>query len=169
MIISIAGPTASGKTALSLKVAELLGGPERVEIVSADAMQLYRGMDIGTAKLPVAQRGGIVHHQIDVLDIHDEASVAAYQRYARQDVADIQARGKIPLVVGGSASISRLCLMNLTFLVTIRRFGVNWKRSRRVKGWLRSSPSWRSRIPSRMQRSISLTRAASSVRSKLFD
>ncbi len=115
MIISIAGPTASGKTALSLKVAELLGGPARVEIVSADAMQLYRGMDVGTAKLPVQQRCGIVHHQIDVLDIHDEASVAAYQCSAREDVADIQARGKIPLVVGGSGLYLSALLDELDF------------------------------------------------------
>lgn len=115
MIISIAGPTASGKTALSLKVAELLGGSSRVEIVSADAMQLYRGMDIGTAKLPVEQRCKIVHHQIDVLDIHDEASVAAYQREARKDVADIQARGKVPLVVGGSGLYLSALLDELDF------------------------------------------------------
>lgn len=102
MIIAIVGPTASGKTALSLEVAELLGGPEAVEIISADAMQLYRGMDIGTAKLPLSDRRGIVHHQLDVLDIAEEASVAAYQRHARTDLADIMARGKVPLVVGGS-------------------------------------------------------------------
>lgn len=115
MIISIAGPTASGKTALSLQVAELLGGPARVEIVSADAMQLYRGMNIGTAKLPVEQRRGIIHHQIDVLDIHDEASVAAYQLHARENVAEIQARGKIPLVVGGSGLYLSALLDELDF------------------------------------------------------
>lgn len=102
MIVSIVGPTASGKTALSLELAALLGGPDSVEIISADAMQLYRGMDIGTAKLPLEQRLGIPHHQVDVLDVTDEASVAAYQRSARLDVADIQSRAKIPIVVGGS-------------------------------------------------------------------
>ena len=102
MIVSIVGPTATGKTALSLAVAELLGGPEAAEIISADAMQLYRGMDIGTAKLPEAERRGIVHHQIDVLDIHEEASVAAYQRSARADLEGILAAGKTPIVVGGS-------------------------------------------------------------------
>ncbi|MCF2705706.1 tRNA (adenosine(37)-N6)-dimethylallyltransferase MiaA [Arcanobacterium haemolyticum] len=101
-IFAIVGPTASGKTALSLRVAGMLGGPDAVEIISADAMQLYRGMDIGTAKLPVAQREGIVHHQLDVLDIADEASVAAYQREARSDLEDILSRGKHALVVGGS-------------------------------------------------------------------
>ncbi|AWE42617.1 MULTISPECIES: tRNA (adenosine(37)-N6)-dimethylallyltransferase MiaA [unclassified Actinobaculum] len=102
MIIALVGPTATGKTALSLEVAELLGGPSGVEIISADAMQLYRGMDIGTAKLPASQRRGIVHHQLDVLDINEAASVAAYQRSARADLQGIVSRGKIPIVVGGS-------------------------------------------------------------------
>ncbi|VEI12624.1 tRNA (adenosine(37)-N6)-dimethylallyltransferase MiaA [Trueperella bialowiezensis] len=101
-IIAIVGPTATGKTALSLEVAELLGGPDQVEIISADAMQLYRGMDIGTAKVPVGQRRGIAHHQIDVLDVTENASVAAYQKAARADLEGIRERGKIPLVVGGS-------------------------------------------------------------------
>ena len=73
MIIAVVGPTASGKTSVSLELAELLGGPEKVEVISADAMQLYRGLDIGTAKLPFAQRRGINHHQIDELDIAEEA------------------------------------------------------------------------------------------------
>lgn len=102
MILAILGPTATGKTALSIALAQLLGGPEAVEIISADAMQLYRGMDIGTAKATVAERQGITHHQIDVLDITEEASVAAYQRYGRGDLEGILARGKTPIVVGGS-------------------------------------------------------------------
>jgi len=81
-VIAIVGPTASGKTALSLELAALMGGADAVEIVSADAMQLYRGMDIGTAKVPPADRRGIRHRQIDVLDVTQEASVAAYQRHA---------------------------------------------------------------------------------------
>jgi len=83
-VIAVVGPTASGKSDLALNLAERLGG----EIVNADAMQLYRGMDIGTAKTPVAERRGIAHHQLDVLDVREEASVAAYQREARLDVAD---------------------------------------------------------------------------------
>ena len=101
-VIGIVGPTASGKTALSLELAEALGGADSVEIVSADAMQLYRGMDVGTAKISPAERRGIVHRQIDVLDVLDEASVAAYQRSARADVDAILAAGKTPVVVGGS-------------------------------------------------------------------
>lgn len=102
MILAIVGPTASGKTAVSLEVASLLGGSEAVEIISADAFQLYRGMDIGTAKLPVAQRRGISHHQVDVLELSQAASVASFQREARGDLESILGRGKIPLVVGGS-------------------------------------------------------------------
>jgi tRNA dimethylallyltransferase len=101
-VIGIVGPTASGKTALSLELAEALGGADSVEIVSADAMQLYRGMDVGTAKIFPAERRGIVHRQIDVLDVLDEASVAAYQRSARADVDAILAAGKTPVAVGGS-------------------------------------------------------------------
>lgn len=102
MIVAIVGPTAAGKTAVSVELAERLGGADVVEIVSADAMQLYRGMDIGTAKASVAERRGIAHHQLDVLDVREEASVAAYQRHARADLEGILERGKIPVVVGGS-------------------------------------------------------------------
>ena len=115
MIIAIVGATATGKTALSLEVAERLGGADAVEIISADAMQLYRGMDIGTAKLPFEQRRGIAHHQLDVLDVREEASVAAYQRSARADIADIQARGKIPILVGGSGLYISAVLDELDF------------------------------------------------------
>ncbi|WP_035276634.1 tRNA (adenosine(37)-N6)-dimethylallyltransferase MiaA [Actinotignum schaalii] len=115
MIIAVVGPTASGKTSVSLELAELLGGPQKVEIISADAMQLYRGLDIGTAKLPVSQRRGIRHHQIDELDIAEEASVAAYQKHARQDLAAITAAGKIPLVVGGSGLYVSALLDELQF------------------------------------------------------
>ncbi|WP_124055019.1 tRNA (adenosine(37)-N6)-dimethylallyltransferase MiaA [Arcanobacterium ihumii] len=101
-IICIAGATASGKTRLSIDLAYALGGPDRVEIISADAMQLYRGMNIGTAKITDEERRGVKHHQIDVLNISEEASVAAYQKYARRDLHSIHERGKIPIVVGGS-------------------------------------------------------------------
>lgn len=96
--IAVVGPTASGKSALGLGIAEALNG----EVVNVDSMQLYRGMDIGTAKLPVSQRRGIPHHQLDVLDVTEKASVARYQREAIRDVEDILARGKTPILVGGS-------------------------------------------------------------------
>ncbi|ROR71867.1 tRNA (adenosine(37)-N6)-dimethylallyltransferase MiaA [Bogoriella caseilytica] len=114
-LIAVVGPTASGKSELALDLVDHLGGPEAAEIVSADAMQLYRGMDIGTAKVPLADRRGIAHHQIDVLDVRDEASVAAYQREARADVAHIRARGRIPVLAGGSGLYLRAVLDQLEF------------------------------------------------------
>jgi tRNA dimethylallyltransferase len=99
----IVGATGTGKTELSLDLADALRAEGRaVEIVNADAMQLYRGMDIGTAKLPVAKRRGIPHHLLDVLDVTDEANVADYQRRARETIAKIIDRGALPILVGGS-------------------------------------------------------------------
>jgi tRNA dimethylallyltransferase len=108
-VVAIVGATASGKSDLALSLAERLGG----EIVNADAMQLYRGMDIGTAKLPVEARRGITHHQLDVLDVPEEASVAAYQREARLDLAGIRSRRKQPILVGGSGLYVRAALDHL--------------------------------------------------------
>ncbi|MCZ9306137.1 tRNA (adenosine(37)-N6)-dimethylallyltransferase MiaA [Corynebacterium sp. c8Ua_181] len=96
--IAVFGPTASGKSALGLALAHELDG----EVVNVDSMQLYRGMDIGTAKLTPAERKGIPHHQLDVWDVTDTASVARYQRDAIGDVEKIMARGKTPILVGGS-------------------------------------------------------------------
>jgi tRNA dimethylallyltransferase len=100
--IAIVGPTGTGKSALALEVAARLGGEAGVEIVNADAMQLYRGMDIGTAKLSAAERRGIPHHQLDVLDVTQTATVARYQEAAAADVEAIAARGAVPVLVGGS-------------------------------------------------------------------
>jgi len=108
-LIAVVGPTASGKSDLALDLAERLGG----EIVNADAMQLYRGMDIGTAKLPVEARRGIPHHQLDVLEVREEASVAAYQREARLDLAGIRSRRHRPILVGGSGLYVRAALDHL--------------------------------------------------------
>jgi len=109
LVIAVVGATASGKSDLALALAERLGG----EIVNADAMQLYRGMDIGTAKLPSEARRGIAHHQLDVLDVGEEASVAAYQREARLDVAGIRSRRHLPILVGGSGLYVRAVLDRL--------------------------------------------------------
>ncbi|AZG44155.1 tRNA (adenosine(37)-N6)-dimethylallyltransferase MiaA [Gordonia insulae] len=96
--VAIVGPTASGKSDLALDIAERVGG----EIVNLDAMQQYRGMDIGTAKLPVAERRGIPHHQIDVLDVTETATVARHQQAASADVERLLAAGTTPVLVGGS-------------------------------------------------------------------
>jgi tRNA dimethylallyltransferase len=103
VLVAVVGATGTGKSALSLDLAEGLaarGIP--AEIVNADAMQLYRGMDIGTAKLPVAERRGIAHHMLDVLEPGDEASVAGYQADARAAIEDVRSRNAIPILVGGS-------------------------------------------------------------------
>ncbi|WP_439032727.1 tRNA (adenosine(37)-N6)-dimethylallyltransferase MiaA [Gordonia terrae] len=96
--VAVIGPTAGGKSDLALDLAERLGG----EIVNIDAMQQYRGMDIGTAKLPVDERRGIPHHQLDVLDVGEVATVARYQEAARADVDRLRAAGRVPVIVGGS-------------------------------------------------------------------
>ena len=96
--LAVIGPTGTGKSALALEFAERVGG----EIVNADAMQQYRGMDIGTAKLTVEERRGIPHHQLDVLDVVETATVARYQQAAAADIETIAARGATPVIVGGS-------------------------------------------------------------------
>ncbi|MBM7830934.1 tRNA dimethylallyltransferase [Agromyces cerinus] len=102
-LIAIVGATGTGKSAFALDLAEAYGRVGRVaEVVNADAMQLYRGMDIGTAKLPPAERRGVPHHLLDVLDVVDEASVAEYQTAARAAVDEILARDSVALLVGGS-------------------------------------------------------------------
>lgn len=106
LVVAVVGPTATGKSDLGLDLAEALGG----EVVNADASQLYRGMDIGTAKLAPAERRGIPHHQLDVLEVTDEASVAAYQSASRADLRAIQGRGLHPVVVGGSGLYVRAAL-----------------------------------------------------------
>lgn len=97
-VVVIAGPTASGKTALSVALARELGG----EIVSADSMQVYRGMDIGTAKATSAERGGIAHHMLDVAEPDESYSAARYVDEAAACCEDILARGKLPIITGGT-------------------------------------------------------------------
>lgn len=102
-LLAIVGATGTGKSALSLDLAERLSdGGHPAEIVNADAMQLYRGMDIGTAKLPPAARRGIPHHLLDILEVTEEASVADYQSRALEAIGDIRERGGTPILVGGS-------------------------------------------------------------------
>jgi tRNA dimethylallyltransferase len=110
-LIAVVGPTAAGKSGLSLRLAQLLGG----EIVNADSMQLYRGMDIGTAKLPPGQRCGVPHHLLDIWEVTRTANVSEYQRLARHAIADIHSRGRLPIVVGGSGLYVRAVIDNLDF------------------------------------------------------
>ena len=110
-VVVIVGPTAVGKTELSLDIAAHLDA----EIINADSMQLYRGMDIGTAKVPVEQRRGIPHHMLDVLEVTQGATVSDYQRDARQVVEQIHARGKRVVVVGGSGLFVQGLLEDMQF------------------------------------------------------
>jgi tRNA dimethylallyltransferase len=121
--IAIIGPTGTGKSALALAVAERLSG----EIVNADAMQLYRGMDIGTAKPPLAERRGIPHHQLDVLDITETATVARYQRAAWTDIEAIAGRGSVPIVVGGSMMYVQSLLDEWSFPATDPAVRAKWE------------------------------------------
>lgn len=102
-LIAIVGSTGTGKSELSLDLAErLIENGQPAEIVNADAMQLYRGMNIGTAKISLAERRGIPHHLLDVLDVSDEATVSNYQGFARAVITEISSRGVLPILVGGS-------------------------------------------------------------------
>lgn len=109
--VAVVGPTATGKSDLGVALALRLGG----EVVNADAMQLYRGMDVGTAKLTTAERRGVPHHLLDVLDVTETASVAAYQRQARATVEGLLAAGRVPVVVGGSGLYVSALLDDLEF------------------------------------------------------
>ncbi len=126
--LAIIGPTGTGKSALALAVAERLCSTFGAEIVNADAMQLYRGMDIGTAKLPVAERRGIPHHQLDVLDITETATVARYQEAAARDVEAVAARGAVPIVVGGSMMYIQSLLDEWAFPATDPEVRAKWER-----------------------------------------
>ena len=110
-VIAIVGPTAVGKTALSLEIAEKFSA----EIINADAMQIYKGMDIGTAKLPLSQRRGIVHHQIDVLDPSEEANVSQYQKQSREFINNLLSKNVQPILVGGSGLYVNSVLEDLEF------------------------------------------------------
>lgn len=102
-LVAVVGATGTGKTRLSLDLAAALAARgQAAEIVNADAMQLYRGMDIGTAKVSPAERRGIPHHLFDALEVTDEAAVAWYQAQARQTVSEIHQRGATAILVGGS-------------------------------------------------------------------
>ncbi|WP_455358873.1 tRNA (adenosine(37)-N6)-dimethylallyltransferase MiaA [Streptomyces sp. SYSU K21746] len=110
-VIAVVGPTAAGKSDLGVALAQHLGG----EVVNADSMQLYRGMDIGTAKLTPEERGGIPHHLLDIWDVTEAASVAEYQRLARAEIDRLLAAGRTPVLVGGSGLYVRGAIDALEF------------------------------------------------------
>ncbi len=135
MIIALVGATGTGKSGLSLDLAERLAARGmQAEVVNADAMQLYRGMDIGTAKLPVAERRGVPHHLIDVLEVVDEASVARYQSDARAAIDAIVERGAVPLLVGGSGLYLAAVLTDFRFPGTDPARRAHWEGELAMRG-----------------------------------
>lgn len=115
-VLSLIGPTASGKSALAVALARrLIAGGRACEIVNTDSMLVYRGMDIGTAKPTMDERGGVVHHLIDLWDVTHTATVAEFQGLARAAIGDCQRRGVFPLLVGGSALYVRAVLDQIDF------------------------------------------------------
>ncbi len=110
-VIVICGATATGKSEMALDVAEQIGA----EIINADSMQLYTGMDIGTAKLSVAQRRGIPHHLLDVLSVKQDSTVAWYQQLARDRISEIHSRNQHVVIVGGTGLYIKAVLDDLNF------------------------------------------------------
>jgi tRNA dimethylallyltransferase len=110
-VLAVVGPTAAGKSDLAVALARALGG----EVVNADSMQLYRGMDVGTAKLPLAERGGVPHHLLDVWPVTRTATAADYQVLCRATVDELLSRGVLPVLVGGSGLYLRAALDDLVF------------------------------------------------------
>lgn len=115
-LIAVVGATGTGKSELAIGLAEKIAALGlRAEIINADAMQLYRGMDIGTAKLPITERRGINHHLIDLLEITQESTAAEYQKLARAKILELQQSSVIPILVGGSMLYVESCLNNFEF------------------------------------------------------
>ena len=110
-VVAVVGPTATGKTALAVALAQRLGG----EVVNADSMQLYRGMDVGTAKPSMAERGGVPHHLLDLWHVRDPASAAEYRQRARAEIDRLRGEGVVPVLVGGSGLYVRAVLDELDF------------------------------------------------------
>ncbi len=129
-IVAVVGATASGKTGLSLDLAERLHG----DVVNTDAMQVYRGMDIGTAKLPEAERRGIPHHLLDTLTVREPATVAEFQGWARDVIDRLRAAGRTPVLVGGSALYTRAVLDRFDFPGTDAEVRARWEQELEVRG-----------------------------------
>ena len=107
----LAGPTAVGKTELSIKLAKELNG----EIISTDSMQIYKHMDIGSAKITAEEMDGVPHHMIDIVEPHEEFSVAEFKRIAEKCIEDVLRRGKLPILVGGTGLYINALTCNMTF------------------------------------------------------
>jgi tRNA dimethylallyltransferase len=127
----VVGPTASGKSALAVSLCQRLGAGE---VINADSMQLYRGMDVGTAKITVAERAGVPHRLLDVLDVTAPAAVAEFQEWARRAITDCHARGVTPVVVGGSSLYIRAVIDRLEFPGTDTGVRARWEGELHARG-----------------------------------
>ena len=130
MIVALVGPTASGKSALAIEIAERLNG----EVINADAMQIYRGLNIGTGKPTSAQRATVPHHVFDLWPVGHPVSVAEYQRVARVALEDVLGRGRTPIVVGGSWLYVRALLDELNFPGTDAQVRARWEQRLHSEG-----------------------------------
>lgn len=129
-VVAIVGPTATGKSDLAVELAVELDG----EVVNADAMQLYRGMDIGTAKLSPQEQRTVPHHLLDVLEVTETASVAAYQHHTRTVIEEVLAKGKVPVLTGGSGLYVQAVLDDLRFPGTDPEVRARWERELHAQG-----------------------------------
>lgn len=130
-VVVVVGPTASGKSSLAVELCQRFGG---AEVVNADSMQLYRGMDVGTAKITPDERRGVRHHLFDVLDVAEPASVAEFQQLARAAIVDCHARGVTPVVVGGSSLYVRAVIDRLDFPGTDADVRARWEAELTARG-----------------------------------
>jgi tRNA dimethylallyltransferase len=130
-IVAVIGPTAVGKSDLAVGLAQSLGN---AEVINVDSMQVYRGMDIGTAKLSVGDRGGVPHHLLDILDVTETATVAQFQVWARQAIDDCLGRGVMPILVGGSALYIRAVLDKFEFPGTDPAIRGRWEAELAARG-----------------------------------
>ncbi|HUS22803.1 MAG TPA: tRNA (adenosine(37)-N6)-dimethylallyltransferase MiaA [Aeromicrobium sp.] len=130
-VVVIVGPTASGKSSLAVELCRRVGD---AEIVNADSMQLYRGMDVGTAKITTDERHGVRHHLLDVLDVTEPASVAEFQQSARTAIAECHARGVTPVLVGGSSLYVRAVIDRLDFPGTDAEVRARWEAELAARG-----------------------------------
>mgnify|MGYP002726015834 FL=1 len=134
-VVSIVGPTASGKTGLGIAIARRLAERgERAEIVNADAYQMYRGMDIGTAKPTAEEQAAVPHHLIDIIDPDDTMTVARFQQLARRAIAELQSRGIRPILVGGSGLYARAAIDDISFPGTDPKIRERLERRERAEG-----------------------------------
>lgn len=134
-VVSIVGPTASGKTGLGIAIAKRLAEQgERAEIVNADAYQMYRGMDIGTAKPTAEEQAEVPHHLIDIIDPDETMTVAKFQQLARTAIAELKARGVRPILVGGSGLYARAAIDDISFPGTDPQVRARLEERERLEG-----------------------------------